>query len=119
MDNQDESQGGVRERSTGRYDEEIWGAKDSLRRNAGMKTISNDEITPLLDSGSGRSEEDNEDRTETAWAGHADFEGLTWWHKPSVRITSVGTQFKLMCLDVLAAWPLLPPHTCHGRHHGP
>ncbi|KAE9370812.1 MFS general substrate transporter [Stipitochalara longipes BDJ] len=84
MDNQNEAQSGVRERSTGRYDEEIWGAKDSLRRNAGIKKISDDEITPLLDSGSGRPEEDSKDRTEREWAGHADFEGLTWWHRPSM-----------------------------------
>lgn len=86
MDNQNEFQSGIRERSNGRNDEEVWGAKDSLRRNAGLKTPSNNEITPLLDSGSGGSEDDSEDRTVTEWAGHADFEGLTWRHKPSVGI---------------------------------
>lgn len=86
MDNENESQGGARERSSGRHDGEVWGAKDSLRRNAGLNKISSDEATPLLDSGSGSYGEDSEDRTEIEWAGNADFEGLTWWHKPSVRI---------------------------------
>jgi hypothetical protein len=91
MDNQNEFQGGIRERSNGRNDEEIWGAKDSLRRNVGLhKTSANDEITPLLDSGNGSpeddAEDDGEDRTVTEWAGHADFEGLSWRHKPSVRM---------------------------------
>jgi hypothetical protein len=120
MDNQDGSQSGVRERSTGRYDEEVWGAKDSLRRNAGMNKISTDEVTPLLDSGSGSSEEDSEDRTVTEWAGHADFEGVTWWRKPSVRTKkSIVPESKLISVDVLATGPFLPPHTCHWRHHGP
>jgi hypothetical protein len=86
MNNQNESEGGVRERSNGRHDEEIWGARGSLRRNAGLNKISSDEITPLLDSESRPSEEDGDNQTETEWAGHADFEGVTWWRKPSVGI---------------------------------
>jgi hypothetical protein len=119
MDNQNESQSRVRERSNGRYDGELWGAKDSLRRNAGLDKRSNGENTPLLDSGSSSEQEDSEDRTETEWAGNADFEGLTWWHKPSVRITVHVPEFKLISTDVLAAGPLLPSHTRHGRHPGP
>ncbi len=79
------SKGWVRERSNRHNDEEVWGARESLRRNAGLNKISVDEITPLLDSGSGSERESGEERTEMEWAGHADFEGLTWWHKPSVR----------------------------------
>jgi hypothetical protein len=86
MDNQTESQSRVRERSNGRHDGEIWGAKDSLRRNAGLDKRSDGENTPLLDSGSSSEQEESEDRTEAEWAGHADFEGLSWRHKPSVRI---------------------------------
>jgi len=118
MDNAEgsRSQGGVSERSNGRDDEEIWGARESLRRNAGLNKIPVDEITPLLDSGSGSEREYEEDRTETEWAGHADFEGLTWWHKPSVRTTINVHEFKLMSTDVLATGPVLPPHTRHGRY---
>jgi hypothetical protein len=87
MDNQDGTNVGVRERSGGRRDEDIWGAKDSLRRNAGLNRISSDEITPLLDSGSGNSEDGRSDNTMGEWAGSADFEGLGWRHKPSVRTT--------------------------------
>ena len=119
MDSQNGSQGGVRERSNGRHDGEIWGAKDSLKRNAGMNKISSDEITPLLDSGSGSSEGDGEDQTETVWAGYADFEGVTWWHKPSVGITIPVAGFKLICVDALVNRPLLPPHACDGRYLGP
>jgi len=85
MDSENESQNGVRERSNGRNDGEIWGAKDSLRRNAGLNKTTLNEVTPLLGGGSGSSQ-DGEERMESGWAGHADFEGLSWRHKPSVRI---------------------------------
>jgi hypothetical protein len=116
-------QGGVRERGNGRNAEEIWGAKHSLRRNAGLDKIATTEATPLLGSGSGSesgsSQADNEERTETEWAGHADFEGLTWWHKPSVSIPTVVPEFKLISADVLAAGPVLSLHTGHRRDTGP
>ncbi len=62
---------------------EYWGAKDSLRRNAGLNKRASDEVTPLLGDGQGDDVDNN--RRGSEWEGHADFEGLTWWHKPSVR----------------------------------
>ena len=75
----------VRERNTGKNGGENWGAKDSLRRNAELYKGANDEVTPLLASGSGNSDaDDNDDRKSSEWEGHVDFEGVTWWRKPSV-----------------------------------
>jgi hypothetical protein len=63
--------------------QEYWGAKDSLRRNAGMRKRASDEATPLL--GDRQGNDNDNSRRGSEWEGHADFEGLTWWHKPSVR----------------------------------
>ncbi|KAA8569928.1 hypothetical protein EYC84_002267 [Monilinia fructicola] len=65
----------------------IWGAKDSLKRHAkGRKSIisSSSEESPLLGHDRAREGEGSEGSEETSWEGHADFMGLTWWHKPSV-----------------------------------
>ncbi|KAE8442992.1 hypothetical protein EG329_002455 [Mollisiaceae sp. DMI_Dod_QoI] len=61
---------------------EYWGAKDSLRRNAALNKRATDEVTPLLDDGQGDDIDNN--RRDSEWEGHADYEGLTWWHKPSM-----------------------------------
>jgi hypothetical protein len=82
MDN-DTIEVAVRERNGGRTGGENWGAKDSLRRNAEIYKGADDEVTPLLASG-GSEEDDNDDRRSTEWEGHADFDGLPWWRKPSV-----------------------------------
>lgn len=68
---------------------DIWGAKNSLRRHAGLDKKQRDsEVTPLLASGSSASDSTNNGRgdggEESDWEGHADFEGLNWRHKPSV-----------------------------------
>jgi hypothetical protein len=121
MDTENDSHGLVRERGNGHSAEEFWGAKDSLRRHAELNKMASNEATPLLGSGSGSgsSQEDNEERTETEWAGHADFEGLTWWHKPSVRIAISVPESKLISTDVLATGPILLPHVGHGRNLSP
>ncbi|KUJ14234.1 MFS general substrate transporter [Mollisia scopiformis] len=61
---------------------EFWGAKDSLRRNAGLHKRASDEVTPLLADGQGNDGDNS--RRGREWEGHADYEGLTWWHKPSM-----------------------------------
>merc|ERR1712093_610998 len=68
---------------------DIWGAKNSLRRHAGLDKKQRDsEVTPLLASGSSASDSTNNGRgdggEESDWEGHADFEGLNWRHKPSM-----------------------------------
>ncbi|KAK0111573.1 hypothetical protein ONS95_001922 [Cadophora gregata] len=69
---------------------DIWGAKNSLRRHAGLdKKIQRDsEVTPLLASGSSASDSTNNGREDgedaPQWEGEADFEGLNWRHKPSM-----------------------------------
>ncbi|CZR64024.1 related to tetracycline-efflux transporter [Phialocephala subalpina] len=60
---------------------EYWGAKDSLRRNAGLHKQASDEVTPLLAGGQG--DQDN-NRRGSEWEGHADYDGLTWRHRPSM-----------------------------------
>lgn len=61
---------------------EYWGAKDALKKNAGLRKRA-DEDTPLL--GDGQGNDNDNSRRGSEWEGHADFEGLTWWHTPSVR----------------------------------
>ena len=84
--------------------ERFWGARDSLRKNARRsmasitkKNIMTSEETPLLGNGStsstsgsgddnGRNGHGSGDSSDaTLWEGHADYNGITWWRKPSVR----------------------------------
>lgn len=58
-----------------------WDAVGSLKRNAKRPS---DEVTPLLDNGRGSSADRGNGPQEPPWEGAADFEGLTWLHKPSV-----------------------------------
>ncbi len=65
-----------------------------LRRNANSsKKALDGETAPLLGSGSGTSSDAESEHGsirehgsigEHEWEGHADFDGLTWWHTPSV-----------------------------------
>jgi hypothetical protein len=62
-----------------------WGAKDSLRRNAGLGQSAEEEVTPLIaDGASSSARESGDGSSATAWNGNADFEGLGWWQRPSV-----------------------------------
>ena len=106
MDN-DTIEAAVRERSSGRTGGENWGARDSLRRNAELYKGADDEVTPLLASG-GSEEDDNGDRRSTEWEGHADFEGLPWWRKPSVSLFYNSCEHILMAIGVLVITPILP-----------
>ena len=106
MDN-DTIEAAVRERSSGRTGGENWGARDSLRRNAELYKGADDEVTPLLASG-GSEEDDNGDRRSTEWEGHADFEGLPWWRKPSVSSFRSFCERILMAIGVLVITPILP-----------
>ncbi|KAH6715887.1 major facilitator superfamily domain-containing protein [Leptodontidium sp. 2 PMI_412] len=69
---------------------DIWGARNSLRRHAGLDKIQGDsEVTPLLASGSSASGSNGQGDGDgngdaPQWEGHADFEGLNWRHKPSM-----------------------------------
>ncbi|KAL2065767.1 hypothetical protein VTL71DRAFT_3437 [Oculimacula yallundae] len=73
-----------RESHDGDTGKDIWGAKNSLRRNAGLdKTQEESEGTPLLASGSSASGSNGQEDAPQ-WEGHADFEGLEWRHKPSM-----------------------------------
>jgi hypothetical protein len=85
-----------------------WGAQDSLRRNAGLNKGVNDEVTPLLGSGSA-SGDSGDGNGQTGWSGHADFEGLTWWQRPSVSYYPNFWHGRVLTfVDVLAAAALLP-----------
>ncbi|TVY55338.1 putative membrane protein, partial [Lachnellula suecica] len=74
----------------GRRPEEHWGARNSLKRNASLRSKkgTSDENTPLLGSGgsSGRENGSDENGSVTAleWDGLAEFQGLPWWRTPSV-----------------------------------
>ncbi len=71
------------QRSNGQNGGDTWGARDSLRRNAGLDKKTDDESTPLL--GSGEATESREGRIgEGEWEGYADFTGLPFWKTPSV-----------------------------------
>jgi hypothetical protein len=86
MANEIDLQDGVRERSNGRSPGEYWGAANSLRRNAGIPKSTNGESSPLLGNESRSDAEDNRTSNALYWEGQADFEGLTWRHRPSVSI---------------------------------
>lgn len=67
-----------------------WGAKNSLRRVADRNKLrGHEEATPLLAGGrdddhSGYGDARERGRAAHEWEGQADYEGLTWWHRPSV-----------------------------------
>lgn len=89
MANENELQDGVRDRSNRKSPGEYWGAANSLRRNAGMPKSTDGESSPLLGngSGSGSDAEHIRDSNDFQWEGSADFDGLTWWTRPSVSVT--------------------------------
>jgi len=68
-----------------------WGAQNSLRRNAGLKTrAASDEVTPLLGDREGSPSGDGSEggeggETAIEWEGANDFIGVPWWKTPSVR----------------------------------
>ncbi|PBP28523.1 putative tetracycline-efflux transporter [Diplocarpon rosae] len=84
------SDGEGQSRQTGK----IWGAQSSLRKYAaaaGLKSQGSDEVTPLLASGSTSPSgtaygngHGNGNSKAPEWEGYADYEGLTWWYKPSM-----------------------------------
>lgn len=58
----------------------------------------NTEQSPLLGADAGSSSGLTRSGTaDTEWAGYADFEGLTWWHKPSVSQKSVRRRSENIC----------------------
>ena len=97
-----------------------WSAEDSLRRNAGLNKVADEEVTPLLGNG-GRSSEDNRDtpRRDSEWDGNVDFEGLTWWHRPSVSWIRFFCDSVLMNTGLLVITTILPLCHCFRWHTGP
>lgn len=87
-----------------------------------------DEHTPLLsrtDDDVTIAEDDTQD-DGPSWSGERDFEGKTWWNKPSVRIgyhhgVTVEVLLSLMVhtIGLLAATAVLPLHPCIRRHSRP
>lgn len=85
MDSGNENNGITRQRSNGQAGTEGWGARDSLRRNFRMDKKTDDEVTPLLGSGSGSGDSSENGRAEEVeWEGYADYKGLSKWKKPTV-----------------------------------
>jgi hypothetical protein len=80
MDNEREydGEGHVRQERSGSGN---WDAVGSLKRNAKRP---DDEVTPLLANGGDSSEDAENGVAQPEWEGFADFEGLTWWYRPSV-----------------------------------
>ena len=60
-----------------------WDAMGSLKRNAKRP---DDEVRPLLGNARDSSEDSGDTSQEPQWEGFADFEGLTWWYRPSVSL---------------------------------
>lgn len=67
-----------------------WDAVGSLKRHAKRP---DDEVTPLLAGGSGSSDDGATAPQEREWQGLADFEGLKWWHRPSVSWAQLVARF--------------------------
>ena len=63
---------------------ETWVTQNPSRRNASLKKDVNDEVTPWLGNGDSTSGSGGNGPAEIQWDGHADYEGLNWWHRPSV-----------------------------------
>lgn len=69
-----------------------WGARESLRRNAGLhmkkgSEVEDNEVTPLLDDGvsvAGAPDGSGNGNGHGEWEGQTDFDGLGWWQRPSV-----------------------------------
>ncbi|KAI9050627.1 hypothetical protein LZ554_005786 [Drepanopeziza brunnea f. sp. 'monogermtubi'] len=80
------NKGVAREAGDEHGSQHIWGAKSSLRRVAGLgKSQAGDEVTPLLAGGSSPSSDGPlAGKGEAEWEGQADYDGLTWWHRPSM-----------------------------------
>jgi hypothetical protein len=74
-------EGSVREQAGG--DNGNWDAVGTLKRIAKRP---DDEVTPLLGNSGGSSDEGGNAPTIPEWEGNADYEGLTWWHRPSVSL---------------------------------
>ncbi|PQE31538.1 tetracycline-efflux transporter protein [Rutstroemia sp. NJR-2017a WRK4] len=65
--------------------QKYWGAREALRNHTkGYKSRTTSEVSPLLGNDATSSRTGDGGSEEPVWEGHADFEGLTWWHKPSV-----------------------------------
>jgi hypothetical protein len=79
MDNEREyGEGAQRDQAGGN-----WDAVGSLKRNAKRP---DDEVTPLLGNAGDSSEAGGNASQEPQWDGFEDFEGLTWWYRPSVSL---------------------------------
>lgn len=89
MVNENEYESAAGMRDDGQLGDRNWGAEDSLRGNLPSLDRNVDEATPLLGNGaaSGINSADNGHTTEVEWEGYADFEGLSWWRRPSVSCT--------------------------------
>lgn len=123
MNSDNENNGLTRPRSNGQTGTDGWGAKDSLKRNFRMDKKSDDEVTPLLGSGSGsgsgRSSEYGR-AGESEWEGYADYEGLSTWKKPTVGwgLTSSDAS-RLTVTGVLVIATILPLRSRGWRYPGP
>jgi len=96
-----------------------WDAAGSLKRNAKRP---DDEVTPLLGNSGGSSEDGSNELQEHQWEGFADFEGVTWRHRPSVSSApdvETHVPFTDTSTAVLATALLFPLCHCNWRHHSP
>lgn len=110
----------------GRHHTAIAEPPDSGRPASRRKV--DDEDTPLLsrtDDDLTIAEDDSQD-DGPSWSGERDFEGKTWWNKPSVRIgflhaVTVGALLSPMVytIGLLAATTVLPFHPRIRRHSRP
>jgi len=98
-----------------------WGAQDSLRRNARLDMAADDsEATPLLGNGGSSAGSSVNETGGQEWEGAADFEGLTWWHTPSVSDPLSWAAISiLMLVDVVVTSPFLHVLPRGRRSHGP
>ena len=90
MSHEDVIEGVSPGRGHGNTTSEVWGAREALSKSAGLyKKGANNEVTPLLGSGSGSgsgSDSGHNSVREQEWEGFADFDGVAWWRRPAVSI---------------------------------
>ncbi len=115
-ENEYESAAGVRD--DGQLGDGNWGAEDS-RNNLPSLDRKVDEATPLLANGgsSGINSAVDGHTIEVEWEGYADFEGLSWWRRPSVSWTFSYPNSDLTATGLLAPTSILPVRPCCRRNH--
>lgn len=113
QDREYEEEGPLRGQGQAGSDSEHWDAIGSLKRNAKRP---DDELTPLLGNSGGSSENSENGPTIPEWEGNADYEGLTWWYRPSVSLAHCVDRVQVQVLTSRSCTGYYPPSSSSPSH---